>query len=120
MNLISEGNYEIELVDSEKIVTIPIIIENDGLVIDLNEKTVLFLPVLNQKGNQVTVNMLALNDQFLTIKVRNSYNEVVHMETLKGGWNLGRRFDFSKTWPGMYEFQLISKGGVIVRNIIIK
>lgn len=120
MNLFSDGRYEIELIDEQKMISIPIIIENDLLNIDLLEKDVRFLPVINQKDDLVSVNMLALEDEFLSIRVFNSANDVVYKETLRGEGNLGKRFDFSKTKEGTYEFQLTSKGNVITREIIIK
>lgn len=120
MNLFSDGKYEIELLDAQKMISIPIVIENDLLSIDLLKKEIHFLPVINQKNDLVSVNMLALDEEFLSIRVFNSYNELLHKETLKGAGNLGRRFDFSKTEEGTYQFLLTSKGNSVTREIVIK
>jgi len=119
MSLFSDGNYEIELIDDQKIQSFPIEIKNDLLAIHLDEKETHFLPVVSQKNRLVSVNMLALEGEDLSVKIFNSADEVVYDETLRGKRNLGQIYDFSKTVDGKYTFQLVSSGRTTIKEILI-
>lgn len=119
MGLFSDGAYKIELRDAEKIQSLPLNIENDELIVEVEKERTHFLPVVNQKGDFVSINMLALNGEALSIRILDSSNQVVFRETLAGDPNLGQRYDFSKTDKGEYTIQLTSAGTVTSKEITI-
>jgi hypothetical protein len=120
MNLFKDGTYIMHLADSQKTLSFTISIENDILNIDPEKQKTQFLPVVTQQENMVSVNMLALSEELLSIRVLNPENEVVHRKTLKGTGNLGQIYDFSKSQQGNYTFQVVTGGKKISKEIAIK
>lgn len=119
MNLFSDGSYVLELTDAEKGHSLPLIIEGNELQVQMEEQKTYFLPVVNQKDELVSVNMMALNGEDLSVTILNPRDEVVYNETLTGNAHIGKIFDFSTTVRGDYEFRLISNGKVITKAVTI-
>lgn len=119
MRNFSDGTYKIEWVDAEKKQLLPVVIEEDVLSIKMQEKITQLFPTLKEKQNIVSVNMLALNGEFLSVRILNASNELVHKETLRGEGSLGKKYDLSNAPKGEYEFQLISDGNVIIKDVTI-
>lgn len=121
MSLFSDGLYKIEFIDSEKSQLIPLVIEEDVVSINSDESTTLFFPVVNQKEDQVSVNMLALNGESLAVKILNPNDEVVYTEVITSDDNnLGKIYDFSRSNKGEYKIELISEGRYISKAVDIK
>lgn len=119
MRNLSDGQYLVEWTDEEKRELLPVTIFKGFVSIKTQEKQTHLFPTLKQKGNMISVNMLALNGESLYVKVLNSSRELIYKETLEGKGNLGKRYDFSNAQKGKYKFQLISDGNVITKEVTI-
>lgn len=119
LGLIPDGNYKIQLLDSQKTLSFPISIEDNILSTNTLEKSVHFLAVVTKKNNRVSVNMPAFEEEYLDISILNSMNEVVYENRLKGKDSIGKIFDFSNTYSGKYQIHLMSKAGLVSKEIKI-
>lgn len=120
LGLFPDGDYIIELTDSEKKQSLTISIDDNKLYVNKAEKTTHFLPVINKKNNIVRVNMPAFEEEYLEISIVNSEQTVVYQTRLNGNNTFGKVFDFSQAYRGTYKFQLSSKAGFVSKEIIIE
>lgn len=114
-----DGSYRIEFIDTEKSQSIPLSIKDDKLSINTTEKVVYFLPVVYKKDNMVSVQMPVLSAEYLDISILNESDEIMYEVKLKGERNLGKVFDFSKSYKGSYKFLLSSNAGFVSKEIQI-
>ena len=119
LSLFPDGNYTIELVDEEKSQSIPLSIVDNKLSVKTVEKAIHFLPVVYKKDNMVRVHMPALSAEYLDIAILNESDEIMYEEKLKGEKNLGKIFDFSKSYKGAYKILLGSNAGFVSKEIVI-
>ena len=119
LGLFPDGNYTIELIDSEKSQSIPLSIEGNKLSVKAIERSVYFLPVVYKKDNMVRVHMPVLSSEYLDIAILNESDEIMYETELKGEQDLGKIFDFSKSFKGSYKFLLSSNAGFVSKEIVI-
>lgn len=120
MTLCPEGSYRLELIDNTKSHVIPLQIINQKLDVLTKQGKTYFMPTLFQKGNEVRVNMLALNNESLSISVVDNNDKEIFNDRIANKNNLGRIYDFSKLKAGEYDVLLSSNKNFLRKTVTIK
>jgi len=110
MELLAEGKYFVEIENETKIKVIALEVKQDEVVSNTSPANEIFKPVVNGKGAVVYVSQFSPEKAPLYIAIYNNRNELIHEETLSGKMDLGKRFNFSKSYNGIYRFYLESEG----------
>lgn len=110
MELLAKGDYTVEIEDNTKIKVLTLEVKDNEVVSNSTSLNEIFKPVVSGKGAFVYVTQFSPDQAPLYVAIYNNRNELIHEETLEGKMDLGKRFDFSKTYNGNYRFYLESKG----------
>ncbi|MFI2743123.1 hypothetical protein ACG2LH_10320 [Zhouia sp. PK063] len=115
------GTYFLEAETPLKVVNYVITVSNDGAEMNKKEVSEMYKPVVAQLNNGlVSVNLLSVDHSPLEVKVYDDNYNLVYNETLSGGFNLGKRFDFSKSISKDFTFVMSYKDKTFTKNITVK
>jgi len=110
LELLTDGNYTVEINDAVKTKIIPVNISHDVVEINNSANNEFFKPIVNEKNSKVYVSQFSPSLTPLSVSIYNNSNELVYKETLQGKMDLGKIYDFSKSIKGRYRIYLESKG----------
>ena len=110
LELLSDGTYTVQIENETKIKVINLIVDKEAVYTAESMKSEIYKPVLTEKGSVVYLNQFAPDNAPLYVAIYNNRNELIHEETLEGKIDLGKKFDFSKSYNGQYRFYMQSNG----------
>ena len=110
LELVADGTYTVEIENETKIKVIGLVVEENAVYTAESMKSETYKPVLTEKGSIVYLNQFAPDNAPLYVAIYNNRNELIHEETLTGKIDLGKKFDFSKSYDGHYRFYMESNG----------
>jgi len=110
LELLPDGAYTVEINDNIKTKILPISISHDVVKVNNSQADEYYKPFVNEKDGKVYISQFSPNRVPLYVAIYNKDNELVYEETLKGKMDLGKIYDFSKSFKGQYRIYLESKG----------
>jgi hypothetical protein len=110
LELLAEGDYFVEIEDEIKLKRLALEVNENDVTSCSSSQHEYFKPVVNEKGSTVYVSHFSPSMDPLYVAIYNNKNEMIHEEILKGKMDLGKKFDFSRTYSGEYRFYLESNG----------
>lgn len=97
------GDYDLELEFPNKHQIIPLKISNNQVKLDTLDTKEYFKPTIRQKGTNVTVSMLNVTRDPVTILIYDKRtSELLSQQRFGKELNVGKRFDFSQVGTGKY------------------
>jgi len=115
LSALPNGQYFLELDYSAKVDIYPLFIEN-GRVTKAKLREV-FKPVVNLKGENLSITHLAPRKSALRVMIYNENQEVILNDTMSGDISLGRIYDLSELKEGEYQVYLASEGHNYQHNL---
>jgi hypothetical protein len=110
LELLPEGDYFVEIEDDVKLKRLTLEVNENEVTSCSSSQHEYFKPVVSEKDRAVYVTQFSPSKDPLYVAIYNNKNEMIHEETLSGKMDLGRKFDFSRTYSGEYRFYLESNG----------
>ena len=110
LELVADGTYTVEIENETKIKVIGLVVDENAVYTAESMQSEIYKPVLAEKGSVVYLNQFAPDHAPLYVAIYNNRNELIHEETLEGKVDLGKKFDFSKSYNGQYRFYMESNG----------
>lgn len=77
-----------------------------------------FEPHFRIDNSIVSFNLLSLNEESARVMVYNNNYELLYSDTVKGGKNLGKMFDFSKAEKGNYFIVIKYNNNLYTKTIV--
>ena len=114
---LSDGFYYFLADDSERSILYKISLEdNDVRIIDRKENA---KPVFRTKGDKVFLNLLNLDKEKVEIKVYDSQDRVVYIETLNDQLLVEKAFNFEKAYKDSYTVVIKNSNDIYYKNIVV-
>lgn len=110
LELLPEGDYQVHIENEIKVKVLPVELYMYDVQVQHNVASEIYKPIVTEKGGMVYVSQFSPNGAPLYVAIYSSRNELLYEETLKGKIDLGKKFDFSKSYDGEYRFYLESNG----------
>ena len=105
---LEDGNYNL-IVTKKTLRTVqPFHVNNHSVEISQLEKKEKFIPVLNQKGNALDVNVLLGNYSNITVSIFDNEGRPVFEEKNYVVFDLHKRYDLSKLPAGVYMVEVMA------------
>lgn len=120
LNDMKNGQYQLEVIDNEKMETLPIDLAPDHLIVDVDKTETYFFPIIFQNGSKVTISKWAPEKEQIYVTVVNARNRLVHQDIIEGTKHLGKRFDFSQVTKGTYRMRVNCKNYTLSKVINIQ
>jgi hypothetical protein len=102
LSQLEKGNYKLTITKSTVRTVQPFQVTTEGIQISEIEKKEKFLPVLNQKGSKLDVNVLLGNYSNIIVSIVNNEGRKVFVDTNYVVMDLHKRYDLSKLASGVY------------------
>jgi|GEM_PF-1298480 len=114
------GQYLLELEYPTRHQELPVEIRANQVILDQSRMEEYFKPVVRQKGDKVSVNLLNTKRGPLRILVYDHQtSELLSEQMLKGDLLMGKQFDFSQAGPGEYLISMLYHGKQYSQTITI-
>ena len=114
------GSYLLELEYPTRHQEIPMEIRSNKVILDQSRMDEYFKPIVRQKGDKVSVNLLNTKGGPLKILVYNRQtNELLSQKSFKGELVMGKQYDFSEAAPGEYLISMVYNGNKYAQTITI-
>jgi hypothetical protein len=114
------GKYQLELEYPNRHQELSVEIKSDQVLLDQSEMVEYFKPMVRQKGDKVSVNLLNTKRGPLRILVYDrETNELLSQQSLKGDLLTGKQFDFSEAGPGAYLISMTCNGRIYSHTVTI-
>lgn len=110
LELLPSGEYKIEIENNIRIKVLTLQVDEEKIYTETSDSFEIFKPVISEKGATVFVSQFSPDQDPLYVAIYNSRNEKIYEETLKGKMDLGKKFDFTRSFTGEYRFYLESNG----------
>jgi hypothetical protein len=110
LELLPEGDYTVEIENAIKVKAMNLVVGEETVMVSEASESEFYKPVVTGKGSIVYVTKFAPDNAPLYVAIYNMRNELVYEETLEGKIDLGKKYDFSKSYDGAYRFHLESNG----------
>ena len=110
LELLPKGEYTVEIENETKIKSMTLVVNDESVFTGDAMTYLIYKPVLTEKGTVVYLTQFSPQSKPLYVAIYNNRNELIYEETLSGKLDLGKKFDFSKTYDGEYRFYLESNG----------
>lgn len=110
LELLPDGDYTVEITNDVKTKILPLSISHDVVKVNNSEANEYYKPFVSEKEGKVYVNQFSPSHEPLYVAIYNNDNELVFEETLEGKMDMGKIYDFSKSFKGRYRIYLESKG----------
>ncbi|MBC9798520.1 hypothetical protein [Sinomicrobium weinanense] len=111
-----EGEYFLEVEGATKVKRYPVVVDRYTAKLYYNNKSEMFKPIVSVRNNVVYVNLLSLDRSELHVEVYDANDTLLHEDTLKGSYELGKMYDFSNV-DGTYTLVLTHKNKTFVEHI---
>ncbi|NLP58602.1 hypothetical protein [Lutibacter sp. B1] len=117
LKTLPSGNYYFEIDTYTKVKTIPVYVDATKVVLNNENESVYFKPVVRVNNDKVYISKLALNEAPLKIVMYDSNFNLIFSEELSGSINLERKLDISRLEKGEYKLLLTSEGKSVIKDI---
>ncbi len=118
LNGLPEGKYylHVENTMKETVYTLEVTASSVSIVTkDENNK-----PVFRKEGGRVFLNLLNLDLEAVSIKVYDSENRIVHVETVNDEMLVEKVFNFEKAYSGIYTVAVVDGNDTYYEEVIVK
>ncbi|UGU15010.1 hypothetical protein LS482_15110 [Sinomicrobium kalidii] len=112
-----EGEYFLEVESATKVKRYPIVVNTYSARLFYEKNNEMFKPIVSVRNSMVYVNLLSLDKSPLHIEVYDDNDTLLHEETLKGAYELGKMYDFSNVHKGSYTLVLTHKNKTFVKEV---
>ncbi|WP_222983634.1 hypothetical protein [Flagellimonas meishanensis] len=77
-------------------------------------------PVFVKKGNTLLMNLLNLSQEKVTLKVYDSENRLIFIESVEGKLVVEKAFNFEKAYEDKYKVVVSDKSGTYSETVLVK
>lgn len=116
--ILPAGKYLIKSTNEVQSKSFLITLSESG--ISLEEKETTFFPIVMKRGEMVYVNLFTNDEEPLDISIYNEDDKLIYKDAVKGAYNAGQIFDFSKSPSGEYRFYMANHGEITTKSIVIE
>ena len=110
------GNYYFEIDSYTKIKTIPVYVDAVKVILNENNSTVYFKPMVRLSNNTVLISKLSLNNAPLKVVMYDQNFNVIYMDEISGSKNLEKKLDVSELPQGTYNLLLSSENKTVLET----